>query len=303
MNEISNFLESRFYDKNYAINTIKTYERVLKSFSDFLVSNNTSLLKIDSSHIRNYLIELGKKNYARRSIILTLSVIKSFYKEVYNQNLIDYNPSEVIDFPQKSHPLPAFLEQEEIINLMNSIPLDSLNGIRDRAILEVLYSTGMRVSELIQITVNDLNLQECTARCVGKGDKQRIVLLGEYALETLSQYLNQVRPKFILFGSKNPPRQVFLSQKGRVLSRSFIFRMIRNYGIKAELTKKVSPHMLRHSFASNMLKNQADLRTLQALLGHSSIQTTEIYTHLTSQQLHETYLLHHPFAKKGDFKK
>lgn len=300
MNEISNFLESRYFDKNYANNTIKTYERALKSFSNYLVKNNTSLLEIEPIHIRNYLAELGKQNYARRSIILTLSVIKSFYKEVYKQNLIDYNPSDVIDFPHKSLTLPFFLEQEEVIKLMDAVPLDSCNGIRDRAILEVLYSTGMRVTELVRLTINDLNLQEGTARCIGKGDKQRIVMLGEYAMETLAQYLTQVRPNLILHDSKNHPRQVFLSHNGRELSRSFIFRMIRNYGVKAKLNKKVSPHMLRHSFASNMLKNNADLRTLQALLGHSSIQTTEIYTHLTSQQLQETYLLHHPFAKKGD---
>ncbi|HJA45303.1 MAG TPA: tyrosine recombinase XerD, partial [Candidatus Phascolarctobacterium stercoravium] len=235
-----------------------------------------------------------EKGLAAATIARKLAAIKAFYRFMTAEGYMDANPAEVVEAGTKGIKLPRVLSEDEVVRLLNQPDITTAEGFRDRTMLEVLYATGMRVSELINLTLErvDLNMKYIIA--FGKGSKERIVPLGSVAAEFLQQYLEKVRPKLTHAGRNT--NIVFLAFGGHELTRQRFWQIIRAYGRKANINKALTPHILRHSFATHLLDNGADLRSVQELLGHSDISTTQIYTHLTNKRLRDIYAKAHPRA-------
>ena len=228
---------------------------------------------------------------SKRSQSRLISALKSFFGFMEIEGRIQVNPADTIDPPKISRHIPVVLSVEEIDRIMNSVDLSEPEGQRNRAILEVLYSCGLRVSELISLRISDLFFDESFIRVIGKGDKQRLVPIGEPAMQAVQLYLSQTRRAYV---SKKAEDILFLNRRGGKLSRQMIFLMIKSQCEKAGITKEISPHTFRHSFATHLVENGADLRAVQQMLGHESIITTEIYTHIDSGKWQRTILDHHP---------
>ena len=238
--------------------------------------------------------QLKEKGLAAATIARKLAAIKAFYRFMTAEGYMDANPAEVVEAGTKGIKLPRVLSEDEVVRLLSQPDITTAEGFRDRTMLEVLYATGMRVSELINLTLErvDLNMKYIIA--FGKGSKERIVPLGSVAAEFLQQYLEKVRPKLTHAGRNT--NIVFLAFGGHELTRQRFWQIIRGYGRKANINKALTPHILRHSFATHLLDNGADLRSVQELLGHSDISTTQIYTHLTNKRLRDIYAKAHPRA-------
>ena len=238
--------------------------------------------------------QLKEKGLAAATIARKLAAIKAFYRFMTAEGYMDANPAEVVEAGTKGIKLPRVLSEDEVVRLLNQPDITTAEGFRDRTMLEVLYATGMRVSELINLTLErvDLNMKYIIA--FGKGSKERIVPLGSVAAEFLQQYLEKVRSKLTHAGRNT--NIVFLAFGGHELTRQRFWQIIRAYGRKANINKALTPHILRHSFATHLLDNGADLRSVQELLGHSDISTTQIYTHLTNKRLRDIYAKAHPRA-------
>jgi len=228
---------------------------------------------------------------SKRSQSRLISALKSFFGFMEIEGRIQVNPADTIDPPKISRHIPVVLSVEEIDRIMNSVDLSEPEGQRNRAILEVLYSCGLRVSELISLRISDLFFDESFIRVIGKGDKQRLVPIGEPAMQAVQLYLSQTRRAYV---SKKAEDILFLNRRGGKLSRQMIFLMIKSQCEKAGITKEISPHTFRHSFATHLVENGADLRAVQQMLGHESIITTEIYTHIDSRKWQESILTFHP---------
>ena len=228
---------------------------------------------------------------SKRSQSRLISALKSFFGFMEIEGRIQVNPADTIDPPKISRHIPVVLSVEEIDRIMNSVDLSEPEGQRNRAILEVLYSCGLRVSELISLRISDLFFDESFIRVIGKGDKQRLVPIGEPAMQAVQLYLSQTRRAYV---SKKVENILFLNRRGGKLSRQMIFLMIKSQCEKAGITKEISPHTFRHSFATHLVENGADLRAVQQMLGHESIITTEIYTHIDSRKWQESILTFHP---------
>ena len=228
---------------------------------------------------------------SKRSQSRLISALKSFFGFMEIEGRIQVNPADTIDPPKISRHIPVVLSVEEIDRIMNSVDLSEPEGQRNRAILEVLYSCGLRVSELISLRISDLFFDEAFIRVIGKGDKQRLVPIGEPAKRAVQLYLSQTRRAYV---SKKAEDILFLNRRGGKLSRQMIFLMIKSQCEKAGITKEISPHTFRHSFATHLVENGADLRAVQQMLGHESILTTEIYTHIDSRKWQESILIFHP---------
>ena len=228
---------------------------------------------------------------SKRSQSRLISALKSFFRFMEIEGRIQTDPTDTIDPPKISRHIPVVLSVEEIDRIMNSVDLSEPEGQRNRAILEVLYSCGLRVSELISLRISDLFFDESFIRVIGKGDKQRLVPIGEPAMQAVKLYLSQSRRAYV---SKKAEDILFLNRRGGKLSRQMIFLMIKSQCEKAGITKEISPHTFRHSFATHLIENGADLRAVQQMLGHESILTTEIYTHIDSRKWQRTILDHHP---------
>lgn len=228
---------------------------------------------------------------SKRSQSRLISALKSFFGFMEIEGRIQVNPADTIDPPKISRHIPVVLSVEEIDRIMNSVDLSEPEGQRNRAILEVLYSCGLRVSELISLRISDLFFDESFIRVIGKGDKQRLVPIGEPAMQAVKLYLSQTRRAYV---SKKAEDILFLNRRGGKLSRQMIFLMIKSQCEKAGITKEISPHTFRHSFATHLVENGADLRAVQQMLGHESIITTEIYTHIDSRKWQESILTFHP---------
>lgn len=266
-------------ERNYSSNTVKAYLNDITSFNIFIKKD---LTKIDSTDIRNYLKYIN--NLSARTITHNLSSLKSFYNYLERIELIAINPVNEIDRPKLEQKIPTYLTIEEVSKLLD-IKIENEFNARDKAILELLYSSGIRISELTNMELSNIDLDECLIRIMGKGSKERIVPLGDYAINALSDYINNYRP---LLNKKNTS-YVFLNNRGGKLSRQFIFKTIKNECTKKGIKKSVSPHTLRHTFATHLLKNGADLRIIQELLGHENLSTTQIYTHLSNDKLKSDY--------------
>lgn len=276
-------------------NTRQAYERDLRLFCKTLgFKNSDALVNVSREQITGYMTQLKEKGLAAATIARKLAAIKAFYRFMTAEGYMDANPAEVVEAGTKGIKLPRVLSEDEVVRLLNQPDITTAEGFRDRTMLEVLYATGMRVSELISLTLErvDLNMKYIIA--FGKGSKERIVPLGSVAAEFLQQYLEKVRPK--LTHADRNTNIVFLAFGGHELTRQRFWQIIRAYGRKANINKALTPHILRHSFATHLLDNGADLRSVQELLGHSAISTTQIYTHLTNKRLRDIYAKAHPRA-------
>lgn len=276
-------------------NTRQAYERDLRLFCKTLgLKNSDALVNVSREQITGYMTQLKEKGLAAATIARKLAAIKAFYRFMTAEGYMDANPAEVVEAGTKGIKLPRVLSEDEVVRLLSQPDITTAEGFRDRTMLEVLYATGMRVSELISLTLErvDLNMKYIIA--FGKGSKERIVPLGSVAAEFLQQYLEKVRPK--LTHEDRNTNIVFLAFGGHELTRQRFWQIIRAYGRKANINKALTPHILRHSFATHLLDNGADLRSVQELLGHSDISTTQIYTHLTNKRLRDIYAKAHPRA-------
>lgn len=289
------FLEYLTVELGLSANTRQAYERDLRLFCKTLgFKNSDALVNVSREQITGYMTQLKEKGLAAATIARKLAAIKAFYRFMTAEGYMDSNPAEVVEAGTKGIKLPRVLSEDEVVRLLNQPDITTAEGFRDRTMLEVLYATGMRVSELINLTLErvDLNMKYIIA--FGKGSKERIVPLGSVAAEFLQQYLEKVRPK--LTHEERNTNIVFLAFGGHELTRQRFWQIIRAYGRKANINKALTPHILRHSFATHLLDNGADLRSVQELLGHSDISTTQIYTHLTNKRLRDIYAKAHPRA-------
>ncbi len=294
--------EYKYYisgELNLSLKTTEAYGRDVEKYLEF-ITNVRKLHHpedIDTDDIRAFLASLKRKHLAPSSQSRKLTAIKSFHKFLFMEKYANKNISKGIVNPKQEKKLPIVLSIQEVDILLNSIDTSDNLGIRNKAMVELLYSSGLRVSELCQLKIDNLHLQMRFIQVYGKGKKERIVPVGEEALLAIENYLNNSRPKLVRKPNNN---FLFLNKKGQPLSRVGFWEILKNIALKAGLTKKISPHMLRHSFASHLLERGLDLRLIQELLGHEDISTTEIYTHISNQKLKEVYLEAHPRAhQKG----
>lgn len=290
-NEINIFLEYLTVEIGLAQNTRDSYGRDLRLFAVWV---NRPLTEVTKDDISRYLKMLKEQHYAPTSLSRKLAALKAFFRFMTGEGYLEEDPSEVVEAGSRGAMLPKVLSLEEVKALFAAVDLTQKEGIRDRAMLEVMYATGMRVSELLGLTVNRVNLKTHYAIAFGKGSKERLIPLGHYAIYYLEKYLLEVRPKMVR--AQHPTDDLFLTVRGSGMTRQRFWQIIKVYGQKAGIKKPLTPHILRHSFATHMLNNGADLRTVQELLGHSDISTTQIYTHLTDNRLKAVFDKSHPRA-------
>jgi len=294
---IENFKNYLKLERGLSMNSIESYEFDLIQFKNFIIKNsiNESPKKCSSSTVKRYLYK-NFSNKKSRSQARSISALKSFFNYLLFEGEIHSSPLKDIESPKIENKLPEVLTEDEIKRLISSVNLDSEFGQRNKTIIEILYGTGIRVSELIELKLSNIFFKENILKVTGKGDKERFVPLGKIALVEIKKYLND-RDK-LKINSKFSDI-LFLNRYGRQLTRSMIFKVINDSSKNAEIDKKISPHTLRHSYATHLLKNGADLRTIQLILGHESITTTEIYTHLDTFHLEDVLKKYHPRENKN----
>ena len=280
-------------EKGLSANTLGAYSRDLASYSGFLAEHEkvNDPADISQAMLLNFLTYIKKKGHSPRSRARVLSVLRGFHRFLLREQHVRHDPSALIESPRSLSSLPRLLSQKEVERLLLAPKGDSPIASRDRAMLEVLYATGMRVSELVGLRLGDLKLDIGCLNAFGKGAKQRLIPLGEDALEFLQEYLQNGRLKLLKNSSSE---EVFLNVRGKKLSRQGFWKILRAYALKAEIKQKVYPHMLRHSFATHLLENGADLRSVQTMLGHVDISTTQIYTHVIQSRLLKVHQQYHP---------
>ncbi|HXP81263.1 MAG TPA: site-specific tyrosine recombinase XerD [Verrucomicrobiae bacterium] len=292
------FLSYLRVEKGLAQNTILAYGRDLKRFAEFLRKRHKQRMEdVTREDVVDFLSSLYKEKLDSRSVARYLVSLRGLYKFGMMEGTVDTDPTENLESPKIRSSLPTYLRVEEIDKLLQAPNLATPIGLRDRAMLEVLYSTGLRVSELLNLRISDIDMRIGCVRCIGKGDKERLVPIGRKAIEAVEQYLAQARPKFARPSSPPPHNQsLFLTSIGRRLSRVSIWKILHDYGTRLGLRGRLTPHKLRHSFATHLLEGGADLRSVQLMLGHADISTTQIYTHVVEERLKQIYKAHHPRA-------
>jgi len=326
---IQDFVNYLTYEKHFSEHTSKCYGADLMQYADFLLSHCSSgdtdhahdehsspwsshgpatavavqpktetslkemMLNADTNTIRRYMAYLNEKQYSKSTAARKLATLRSFYKFLVRRNYIESNPVSVIKTPKQEKKLPKFLEYEDVQKLLNTPPTDNWLGARDKAILEVLYSTGMRVSEVAALNMDDVDFLGEVIHIRGKGKKERIAPIGSSALQAIQRYI-EFRNKRMANDSNFDSKVLFVNKHGKRLSVRSIRRKMDKYLVMAGLDPSISPHTLRHSFATHMLNNGADLRSVQELLGHQSLSTTQIYTHLTTSKMKDVYDRTHP---------
>lgn len=294
--QVKLFLKYLNYQKGYSENTIINYENDIKEFLEFLNKENIDNLKeVNYSIVRFYLMDLYNKKFSRNSVSRKLSSLRSFFKYLHNEEIVKINPFSLISSPKKEKKLPKFLYNEDIEKIFNVPNINTVLGKRDSLILELLYDTGVRVGELVNIKINDINYDDRSIKILGKGNKERIVLYGTYAEIALKEYLNNGRNE-LLKGKNN--EYLILNANGNNITTRGIRLIIDKIIKQACLNTHISPHTLRHTFATHLLENGSDLLTVKELLGHSSLSSTQIYTHVTNERLRSIYLKSHPRARK-----
>lgn len=293
--QIVDYLHYLLIERGLSKNTRESYERDLNQYLDYLKKNNiTSWQNVDRFLILGLLQQLQTEGKSSATIARMISSLRRFHQFLRQERYTDHDPMQHIESPKKQQRLPDTLSLEEVEQLIETPDTKELLGLRDRAILEVMYATGLRVSELIGLKLKDLHLSIGLLQTLGKGDKERIVPLGDYAIEWLGRYLDEARP---LLTAKHPEEDhLFVNHHGTGLSRQGIWKNLKQIVRQAGITKTVTPHTLRHSFATHLLENGADLRTVQELLGHADISTTQIYTHITKKRMTDVYKEYFPRA-------
>ncbi len=285
------FLNQLRVEKGLSANTLESYSRDLKSFQNFIEKKKIS--KITRDHIVQFLASLYDQGLSSKSVCRYLSTLRHFFKFLFQEEKIKENPSSDIEMPRVRTKLPDVLTEEEVKKLLETPPSDKLLGMRDQTMLEVLYATGVRVSELVNLKLNCVDLKVGYVKVLGKGSKERLVPLGGVAERALKVYLEKCRP---VLDKKINDTHIFLNKQGKPLTRQAFWLLLKKYAKECAFEKKLTPHTLRHTFASHLLERGADLRVIQALLGHSDISSTQIYTHISRRSLEEVYKKFHPRA-------
>jgi integrase/recombinase XerC len=296
-NKYINYLEA---ERNVSPYTVRNYTTDLLDFFNFLGAKDiNSLNEVDRHVLRDYLSHLIEQGIVKASIARKLSAIRSFYRYLLREEMVSTSPVEATSSPKLDRRLPSFLSVEEMNRLLEAPDLSTPQGQRDRALLELLYASGLRVSELVKLNLEQIDLDSREIRVMGKGSKERMVLMGEPAARALSNYLRQGRPE--LFGTRiRMTNAAFINRYGERLAERRVQRILGKYGRIAGIGRRVHPHMLRHTFATHLLDGGADLRVVQELLGHANLSSTQIYTHVSQSQARKVYLSAHPLAKERD---
>ena len=292
--EINDYLHYLTIERGLSLNTRKSYERDLLQYLHYLEDEQiTSWQDVDRYVVINYLEKMHDEKKAPATVTRMITSLRRFHQFLRQERLTDHDPMQHIDTPKKVQKLPSTLSLTEVERLIETPDTTKNLGIRDRAILEVMYATGMRVSELVGLKLSDLHLSLGLVQTLGKGDKERIIPLGDYAIQWLERYLDEARPLLVANPSET---HVFVNHHGTGLSRQGIWKNLKQLVREAGINKEVTPHTLSHSFATHLLENGADLRTVQELLGHADISTTQIYTHITKKRMTDVYKQHFPRA-------
>ncbi|MBI3040123.1 MAG: tyrosine recombinase XerC [Chloroflexi bacterium] len=290
-----NYLEA---ERNASPYTVRNYTTDLMGFFDFLRGREIASLKAVDKHVlRDYLLHLMEQGIVKTSIARKLSAIRSFYRYLVREEILSVSPVATTSSPKLDRRLPSFLTTGEIVRLLEAPDVATPQGQRDRAFLELLYASGLRVSELVSLNREQVNLDTREIRVWGKGSKERMVLMGEPAAAALTAYLNQGRLELL---GKRGTNALFLNRYGGRLTERSVQSILQEYANIAGIGKRVHPHMLRHTFATHLLDGGADLRVVQELLGHASLSSTQIYTHVSQSQAKKVYLSAHPMAKEGE---
>ena len=280
-------------EKGLSDNSLDSYRRDLCQLATWLATGGASLCTCDRMRLFDYLAWLHQRGLGARSVSRQLSALRGFYRWALRERHVSEDPTLLVERPKVGRPLPKTLSEADVEALLSAPDCDTALGLRDRTMLEVLYAAGLRVSELVSLTLSQVNLRQGLVRIVGKGDKERLVPLGEEALAWLQRYLRDARP--VLLGERTS-EVLFPSQRGQQMTRQTFWHRLRQIAVVGGVQKPLSPHTLRHAFATHLLNHGADLRVVQLLLGHSDLSTTQIYTHVAKQRLHDMHARFHPRA-------
>ncbi len=289
---IEEYLTFLLLEKGLSKNSVSSYRNDLEKFKSFLKKRHKSIEDVQLNDLNDFLIDLESRGYSPSTRSRIVSAVRGFFLYLTTEKGLEANPAELLELPKKERKLPEVLTEKEVETLLSMPDRAQPKGIRDRALLEILYATGMRVSEVSHLRLKNVDLDQRFIKVLGKGSKERFVPFGEIAKEWLLKYLTEVRPRI----DKRKSDYVFLNMRdGKPLSRVSIWKIIKSYGILAGIpSEKLYPHILRHSFATHLLRNGCDLRTLQLMLGHASIATTQVYTHLDIGYLRKMHKKYHP---------
>ncbi|PWC17758.1 site-specific tyrosine recombinase XerD [Brenneria corticis] len=291
---IEQFLDALWLERNLAENTLASYRLDLRSLAEWLAHHDSDLLKAQAVDLQSFLAERLEGGYKASSSARLLSAMRRLFQYLYREKIRGDDPSAVLSSPKLPQRLPKDLSEAQVEALLRAPSVDQPLELRDKAMLEVLYATGLRVSELVGLTISDVSLRQGVVRVVGKGDKERLVPLGEEAVYWIEQYLEYGRP-WLLNGRALDV--MFPSNRAQQMTRQTFWHRIKHYAILASIdSEKLSPHVLRHAFATHLLNHGADLRVVQMLLGHSDLSTTQIYTHVATERLKQLHQMHHPRA-------
>ena len=281
-------------ERRLADHTLESYGRDLRKLAAFAAGLERPLARLDRRDLENFVAEMMSEGLSPRSVARTVAAVRGLYRFAMVVNHIETNPADDLQAPRAWPALPKFLAVEEVDKLIKQPDVTTAIGLRDRALVEVLYATGLRVSELIHLRAGDLNLDAGFLTCTGKGNKQRLVPIGDEAATWVRKYVRDARPK--LLGKRTSPWLFVNARRGTALSRVGFWKILKAYGRKAGLSRRLSPHVLRHSFATHLLEHGADLRAIQMMLGHADLSTTQIYTHVLEARLRQVYDRFHPRA-------
>ncbi len=293
---ITSFLTHVRVEKGLSPNTVAAYRRDMMKFDEFARKRKLLLEAVTRDILVDFLASLYRQKLESRTVARHLVTLRNFFRFAQSQDYIPVDPSLNLESPKIRRSLPGYLRLDEVELLLSQPDEQTPLGMRDRAMLEVLYSTGLRVSELVSLRVMDLDTAVGCVRCIGKGDKERIVPIGKKALNLVDRYLRDARPKLVGKGKQALATTLFINRRGSPISRVGVWKILSAYGRQAGLRVGSTPHMLRHSFATHLLERGADLRSVQLMLGHSDISTTQIYTHVVEERLKQIYKAHHPRA-------
>jgi integrase/recombinase XerD len=287
---IDTYLDHLKVERGLAAQTIEAYAHDLNLLTEYLEQRDTALEDLDAAEVAGFLLSLSERPLSARSQARCLSSLRGFFKYLVSERHLRRDPCELVDGPRLAQRLPGVLTPEEVQRLLDAPELERPHGLRDRAMLQTMYAAGLRVSELVSLALGDLNLEAGFLAAFGKGRKRRIVPIGEVARDTIQEYLTHVRPRW----AKHGDPYVFVTARGTRMTRQSFWQIVKRYGRAVGITKALSPHKLRHSFATHLLIGGADLRSVQNMLGHADISTTQVYTHVTGQHLRRMHERYHP---------